>query len=351
MTLVKKSKLLILFTGLGLALLAFVACGSNGAAPEGTRPAGGQWAAWPDLAGLLRSEIGASAFERLIQGDVGTPSSRDAGIWVTGRGEASAEPDLAVLILGVEAFASTVAEARTDGASAMGRMLEVIKSQGVADRDIQTRSFSIRARNTTKEITRCTTTENLDEIVPELETRHLIPPVPPTEDELDELAAEAEYSRGGLEIQVAPGEKGEECVVEFERVILGYDVTNQLLLKVRDLFSIGDIIDQTTEAGGDLARFQGVSFTIEDTNALQVQARTAAVKDLIAKASQVASLAGVQLGSLVFVSETGSPVVRQSVSVERLDFTASAAPTPIQAGELNVVVSLQGAFNIQHPEE
>ena len=296
---------------------------------------------------MLRSEIGESAYLRLIQGDVGAANSRDAGIWVTGRGEASAQPDLAVLNFGVEAFSSTVAEARSEAASAMSQILEVIKSQGIADQDIQTRSFSIRARNTTKEITRCTTTEELAEAVTELETGHLIPPIPQTE---QEMTAATEQLRAGLEIQVAPREKGEECLVEFERVILGYDVTNQLLVKVRELSSIGDIIDQTAEVGGDLTRFQGVSFTIEDTNALQVQARTAAVEDLIAKASQVASLAGVQLGSLVFVSETGSPIVNQSVSVERLEFAASAASTPIQAGQLNVVVSLQGAFNIKHAE-
>ena len=140
-------------------------------------------------------------------------------------------------------------------------------------------------------------------------------------------------------------------MVEFDRVILGYDVTNQLTVKVRDVSSIGDIIDGTTEAGGDLTRFQGVSFTIEDTNALQDQARTAAVEDLIAKAGQVAALAGVKLGSLVFITETGGTIVNQSVAMERSIFAESAAPTPIQAGELNVVVTLQSAFNIQQAED
>ena len=114
--------------------------------------------------------------------------------------------------------------------------------------------------------------------------------------------------------------------------------------------AIGEIIDGTTEAGGDLVRFQGVSFTIEDTKALQDQARTAAVQDLIAKATQVAALAGVELGSLVFITETGGPIVNQSVVMERRGFAASAAPTPIQAGELNVVVNVQGAFDIQQPD-
>ena len=46
---------------------------------------------------------------------------------------------------------------------------------------------------------------------------------------------------------------------------LGYQVNNQLTVKVRDLESVGEIIDQVTEAGGDLTRFQGIRFTIDDS--------------------------------------------------------------------------------------
>ena len=178
MRLANKSKLLVFLIGLGLALLALTACGSDAAAPEAAGTGESQQGNWTSLTSLLRSEIGASVYERLIQGSLGTSTSRDVGIWVTGRGEASAEPNLAVLNLGVEAFARTVAEARTDAASAMGRILEVVNSRGIADRDIQTRFFNINARYTTKEITRCTATKENVEVMPELETRHLIPPVP-----------------------------------------------------------------------------------------------------------------------------------------------------------------------------
>ena len=54
----------------------------------------------------------------------------------------------------------------------------------------------------------------------------------------------------------------EDCYKERESVIVGYQVNNQLTVKVRDLDSVGVIIDQVTEAGGNLTRFQGLSFTI-----------------------------------------------------------------------------------------
>lgn len=335
MALAKNSKLLLIVIGFGLALVALAACGSDAATPETARNGVSQQETSLNLASLLRSEIGASAYERLIQGNLGTSTSRDVGIWVSGQGEASAQPDLGILNLGVEAFASTVAEARTDAASAMGRILEVVKASGIVDRDIQTRFFNINARYTTQETTRCTTSGELT-----------APKQPPT-------LTETESSSEGVVVIEIPEhrlEPGEDCVVERERIIAGYDVNNQLTVKVRDLSAIGEIIDGTTEAGGDLVRFQGVSFTIEDTKALQDQARTAAVQDLIAKATQVAALAGVELGSLVFITETGGPIVNQSVVMERRGFAASAAPTPIQAGELNVVVNVQGAFDIQQPD-
>jgi hypothetical protein len=67
-------------------------------------------------------------------------------------------------------------------------------------------------------------------------------------------------------------EKGSECRVEFERVLVGYQVTNTLNIKVRDLDNMGNIIDGATEAAGNLVRINRVSFAIEDTKSLQIEA-------------------------------------------------------------------------------
>ena len=96
----------------------------------------------------------------------------------------------------------------------------------------------------------------------------------------------------------------------------------------------------------DLIRFQGVSFPIEDTEALQDEARAAAAEDLLAKAAHIAAPAGVELGRLVYITESGGTARPAMVVAEQVSF-ASAVPTPIQAGQLEIVVSLQGAFEIQ----
>ena len=74
---------------------------------------------------------------------------------VSGRGGASAEADLAILNLGVQTLADTVAEAREQAAAAMGRVFEVLKAKNIENRDIQTSNFNINPRYTNREVTRC----------------------------------------------------------------------------------------------------------------------------------------------------------------------------------------------------
>jgi uncharacterized protein YggE len=210
-------------------------------------------------------------------------------------------------------------------------MLSVLRSKNVAERDIQTRSFNINARYASREVTRCVDPE-----------ASVIPKATPTP---------APRGSGPASLSpvpdAAPGrfEAKGGCLVEHEQVIIGFAVTNQLTARVRDLAAVGGIIDDMAEAGGDLTRFQGVGFSIEDTRTLQDQARAAAVADLLAKANQIASLAGLKLAAPFFITETGG--LSPFAGGERLAFaTAMAVPTPILGGEIEVVVTLQAAFDI-----
>ncbi len=120
-------------------------------------------------------------------------------------------------------------------------------------------------------------------------------------------------------------------------------------MQVRDLENVGNIIDAVTEAGGDLIRFRGVNFSIEDTQALQEQARAAAVTDLQNKANQLADLTGIKLGAIVSLQETGGQaplmVVNERAMMDKA--FAASAPTQILGGELEVTVSLQAVYALQ----
>ena len=342
-----KNRFSLLALVLGLGILALAACGSDAATSSAATSSAGQAGSPVDLADLSDGQIGASSLQRIIEATLGTQASNSTGIWVTGRGQASAEPDVATLNLGVESFAGTVAEARDNAASQMGRVIEVLKAKAIADRDIQTRSFNINARYTTREVTRCTTSGEVEGTEQELESSFEVVTVTPTPEV--EPALEIPSAVHIEPIDIEQPRLGQECLLERERVIVGYTVTNQLSVQVRDLDSVGGIIDEVTEAGGDLIRFQGISFTIEDTEELQDQARAAAVADLNKKATRIADLAGVELGRLVFITETSSPMVTPQAVAERVVFAASAAPTPILAGELDVVVTVQAVFDIRQP--
>lgn len=261
----------------------------------------------------------------------GFPAPMQQGIWVSGRGEATAVPDLAILNLGVESFASTVAEARSDAAEAMEQVMKVVAGRNIAGRDVQTKSFNINPRYSTRNITRCV---EPDKPASGAETtlQRVLPGVPE-----------------GPTLEIARPRTKSECFEERERVLIGYQVTNQLTVKLRDLDGIGELIDQVTEAGGDLIRFQGINFTIDDTKELQVQARTAAIENLKAKANQVAALSGVKLGPLINITETGGPQRPVFESLGRAAFAeASKAPaTGISTGEIEVVVNMQALFAIE----
>ena len=70
--------------------------------------------------------------------------TQQTGIWVTGQGEITAVPDVAILRLGVESQQLTVVEARDEAAAAMADIMTVLQNSGVAEKDIQTQYFNIR---------------------------------------------------------------------------------------------------------------------------------------------------------------------------------------------------------------
>ena len=233
------------------------------------------------------------------------PGSGDStGIWVNGTGKATGDLDMGVLELGVEALADKASEARDMAAKAIDATVSTLKANNIQDKDLQTSQFSINPQYDMQEIRRCT----------------------------DGLKEDG---------------KGTECRTDFERVLIGYQVTNLLTVKVRNLESMSSIIDGATEAAGNLVRINAVNFAIEDTKALLEVAREEAIADLIAKANSMATLSGVELGKLVFLSESGGAPPQSFARMEAAAFGFGGdQSTSILAGELDVTVNVQGVFAI-----
>ena len=233
----------------------------------------------------------------------------ETGVKVSGQGQAAGQPDLAILRMGVESFAGSVGEARSEAATAMNEVLSALREEGIEDRDIQTRHFNVSPRYTSRDVTIC------------------------------------------LEDKTTPSSSGipAECFPQREQVITGYEVSNGLTVRARNLESVDTIIDRAIAAGGDLIRFRGVSFAIEDTSALEEQARTAAVADMQGKAEQLASDTGVQLGSLIFIQESSHsrPWIVEEAASRAYDTLLSRAASSILPGQQTLTVTVQGVFAIQ----
>ena len=253
--------------------------GAPAASSGGTTPPVG---APPSVSGEVRSGGSGSPVPVLYQS-----AGSQTGIWVTGQGTMSVEPDLALINIGVETEAKTVTEARDQAAIAMDAIIAAVKARGLTDADIQTTSFNIWPRYDFNERT---------------------------------------------------------------RVLVGYTVSNSASIKVRDLDSLGNVIDDVANAGGNATRINGINFTVEDTTQFMNELRQAAVADAMSKAQQFATLTGVNLGALAFISESGggSPVVSNFDRGVSLEMSAAAAPpTSISSGELTLRLSVQAAYGIQ----
>jgi len=214
-------------------------------------------------------------------------SQQTTGVWVTGEGKVSAVPDVAILNLGVEVQADTVAEAQNYATTVMTAVLTELDNYDIAEKDIQTRRFSIY-----------------------------------------------------------PVRRWSEK--DAKEILIGYRVTNTVTAKVRDVDETGTIIDAVAKAGGDYIRINSISFTVDDPTPYYEEAREKAMANAEAKAKQLADLGDVKLGEVTFISEGGLVSVPRALYVETMPMPApGAAPTPISPGETEIRLSVQVVYSIQ----
>ena len=206
---------------------------------------------------------------------------------VSGDGAASAAPDIVDIQLGVETIDESPKTAIDDNTSTMQSVIEALTDLEVAEDDIQTRSFNMWVE----------------------------------------------------QIYDEDGPTGEFL----------YHVVNQVSVRVRDIDNTGDVLGAALGAGANTVR--GISFGVEDTQALEEAARDAAVDNALAKAEQLAERLGVAVGSPRHIAEIsgGFP---ESVRVERaMAFDSAGGSVPVSPGDFTIRVSVNITFDIELPYE
>jgi uncharacterized protein YggE len=125
--------------------------------------------------------------------------------------------------------------------------------------------------------------------------------------------------------------------------VTGYQASNQLSVTVRDLARLGSVADAVVGAGA--TNIGQISFGLANPLVAENNARLAAVKALEDKAALYAQAAGYRITRLVNLSE-GAPQETGPRPMPMMAMRAQAAPTPVEAGELDVHVDVSGIFEL-----
>lgn len=202
---------------------------------------------------------------------------------VTGSGIAKAAPDEAGFSTGVVAQGRTARDALAANSKAMNAVIATLKARGVPDKAIQTAGLN-------------------------------------------------------LSPQYQPCKPDVAC----PQKIVGYEVSNTVSVTV-PLDQTGAVLDALVASGAN--QIGGISFAIHDPKPLLAKARADAVKDALDKAALYAKAAGVSLGPIQSIQESGSyappPMVR---SMKAMAF--DAAP-PIAGGEEQVSANVSITWEIK----
>lgn len=181
---------------------------------------------------------------------------------VTGSGTVYAKADIANLTIGIKTeVKKTAAEATSENSENMNAVIAVIKELGVEEKDIKTTNYNLR------------------------------PNYKWTED------------------------RGQE--------LIGYEVSQDVTLKIRDLEKISEIIGKTTEKGAN--QVGNINFTIDDEFELMNQARELAIEKAKEKAQLIAAQSGMKLGKIKGMHESSYQPTPASYSNAKMDLAVEEA--------------------------
>ena len=203
-------------------------------------------------------------------------------IVVSGTGRIAVVPDVADLRLGVTVARPTVDTARADAAAAMSAILAAIKGAGVAARDIRTTLVSVQ---------------------PRYDYRDNKPPV-----------------------------------------LTGYELSNTVEVTIRDLATLGGVIDGSLTAGA--TSMDGLSFRVDDPTEAERAARLAAMAQARSRADVLAEAAGVAIagvGDVVEGSGGGGPGYPQAKAARMM---LADTATPVESGTTEVSVTVTVTYRI-----
>ena len=133
------------------------------------------------------------------------------------------------------------------------------------------------------------------------------------------------------------------------RTISGYNASNSMTVTIRKLGDAGTIIDAAAALVGNEINIGGISFYVNDTEAVLGAARAAAITNAKARADQYAGAANATVGAVMTISEVSSPVIGpiyyQNASADRAG--APAASTPVSPGTQDLTIDVTVVYELK----
>jgi uncharacterized protein len=217
----------------------------------------------------------------------GELQARSTIVNVSAMGVATARPDMATIHLGVTTRAATAQEALAENARRMTTLIQTLRRAGLAERDIQTSWVRVSPQH-----------------------RH--------------------YSDGR------------------EPDITGYEATNSVRARIRDIDRTGRVIDAVVEAGGN--QVHGIAFSRQDVDVQLDLARRDAVRVARERAELYAGALGLRVQRVVSVTEQGAAAA--SLDDEAIVVTGSRSGggnyvTPVAPGELETRAQVSVSFELR----
>ncbi|MCD9098440.1 SIMPL domain-containing protein [Luteimonas fraxinea] len=200
---------------------------------------------------------------------------------ISAQAEASRAPDIATLSTGVVTQAADANAAMRANAEQMSKLMGAIKTAGIAERDVQTSGINLS---------------------PQYRYAENQPPV-----------------------------------------ITGYQASNTVNLKVRDIGKLGQVLDALVASGAN--QINGPTFEIEDAEGVQDLARADALKKAQARAEVYAASLGMRVRRIVSISEGGGFQPPRPMMAMRA-MADSAPATSVSPGETTLSANLDVVFEL-----
>lgn len=213
---------------------------------------------------------------------VAQPISADGTVLdIVAEGTSTRVPDLALIQAGVVTTATTAGEAMQQNAARMTAVLGALRKAGIAERDLQTSAVNL---------------------APQYRYQENKPPV-----------------------------------------ITGYQASNQLTVRFRDVAKSGIILDALVAQGAN--NIAGPNLMLADEEGALDEARRAAIARARARATLYAQAAGLRVERILAISESGSAPLPQPVPMlMRGKAMMAEADTAIVPGEQKVTASVSVRF-------